>query len=195
MDRSYYVYAYLRENDDTPYYVGKGKGRRMLEKHAVSVPKDHTKIILLQENCTNEEAVEFEKSYIKLYGRKDLNTGILHNQTDGGDGGDTSKSAAYLAAKELGKFSNKGIPQSPEHIEKKAAALRNKSRPEDVKAKISATRKERAIPSPNKGKTLSEEHKKKLSLAAKGRPGRKHSEEHKAYMSNLMEGNQNGRQR
>ena len=195
MDRSYYVYAYLRESDDTPYYIGKGKGRRMLDKHNVSVPKDHTKIILLHQDCSNEEAIDYEKSYIKLYGRKDIGNGILHNQTDGGEGGDTSKSAAYLLAKEQGKFSNKGISQSPEHIEKKAAALRGKSRPNDVKAKISATRKEKAIPSPNKGKTLSEEHRKRLSLAAKGRPGRKHSEEHKAYMSDLMKGNQNGRQR
>ena len=195
MNRSYYVYVYLRESDDTPYYIGKGKNRRMFEKHGVSVPKDHTKIIVLQENCTNEEAVDLEKSYISLYGRKDIGTGILHNQTDGGDGGDTSKSAAYLLAKEQGKFSNKGISQSPEHIEKKAAALRGKSRPDAVKAKISSTRKERAIPSPNKGKTLSEEHRKKLSLAAKGRPGSKHSEEHKAYMSDLMKGNQNGQQR
>jgi len=39
---------------------------------------------------------------------------------------------------------------------------------------------------PNKGKPMSEEQKIKLSLIAKGKPGHKHSEEHKQYMSNIM---------
>jgi hypothetical protein len=195
MDRPYYVYAYLRDSDNTPYYVGKGKGRRIFDKHNVSVPKDHSKIVILNEQCTNEEANELEKSYIKLYGRKDLSTGILHNQTDGGDGGDTSQSQGYKKAREQNLFSNKGMTQTAEHIRKRTQSQAGKPRSAEIRAKISATRKERAIPSPNKGKTLSQEHRKKLSLAAKGRPGRKHSEEHKAYMSDLMKGNQNGRQR
>lgn len=49
----FYVYAYLRK-DGTPYYVGKGKGRRW--KHAkrerYQTPKDLTKIIVLEHNLT-----------------------------------------------------------------------------------------------------------------------------------------------
>ena len=44
----YYVYAYLRKSDDTPYYIGKGKGNRAWDKgHSCTVPNDTSKIVLL----------------------------------------------------------------------------------------------------------------------------------------------------
>ena len=83
----YYVYAYLRKKDLTPYYIGKGKRLRAYNKeHSVSVPKDKSKIVFYHTNLLDSDAQNLEKSYIKLFGRKDLGTGILHNRTDGGDG-------------------------------------------------------------------------------------------------------------
>lgn len=144
----YYVYAYLREKDNTPYYIGKGKNKRAYSKdHSVSLPKDKSKIIFYHTNLTENDARKLERHYIKLYGRKDLGTGILYNQTDGGDGGDTSKSKAYLEAKAANKFSNKGMKNSPEQNKKIADALRGRKRPPEVVQKMSQTRKARKIPS------------------------------------------------
>lgn len=83
----YYTYAYLRE-DGTPYYVGKGKEKRMFVKRGkpCGVPKDKSRIIVLKQNLTEQEAFRHEIYMIVVFGRKDLGTGILHNKTNGGDG-------------------------------------------------------------------------------------------------------------
>ena len=87
MTNIYYTYAYLRE-DGTPYYIGKGKGVRAYRKNRVGVkpPKNKNKILVLKKNLTEEEAFKHEIYMISVFGRKDLNTGILVNKTDGGEG-------------------------------------------------------------------------------------------------------------
>ena len=84
--KKYYTYAYLRE-DGTPYYIGKGTSKRAWsKKHRVHLPNDPNNIQIIQQDLTDEEAKRLETELITKYGRKDLGTGILHNQTNGGDG-------------------------------------------------------------------------------------------------------------
>jgi hypothetical protein len=87
MKKTYYTYAYLRE-DRTPYYVGKGKGTRAYRKNRVGVkpPKNRSRILILKKDITEEEAFKHEIYMISVFGRKDLGTGILHNKTNGGEG-------------------------------------------------------------------------------------------------------------
>ena len=88
IDNRFYTYAYLRKGDRTPYYIGKGTGKRAYQRHShrVKVPDDMDRIIFLKENVSEREAWDYEREMIQFYGRKDLGTGILRNMSDGGEG-------------------------------------------------------------------------------------------------------------
>jgi hypothetical protein len=85
MNKQFYSYLYLRE-DGTPYYAGKGQGKRAFKKQSgIRPPKDKSRIVILP--MENEVlAFESEIALIQLFGRRDNETGILRNRTDGGQG-------------------------------------------------------------------------------------------------------------
>ena len=135
----YYTYAYLRE-DRTPYYIGKGTGRRIYStnRKGLKPPKDKSRIIFLKQNLTEEEAFKHEKYMIAVFGRKDLGTGILHNKTDGGEGtsNPSEETKLRIVQSRFGythteetrqKISKKkkGKKNTIEHNEKVGLALRN----------------------------------------------------------------------
>jgi|LauGreDrversion4_2_1035121.scaffolds.fasta_scaffold510648_1 hypothetical protein len=173
--KEYYTYAYLRE-DGTPYYIGKGKGKRVYkkDKNEVRPPKDKSKIIFLKQNLTEEEAFNHEIYMIAVFGRKDLGTGILRNKTDGGEG-------------------ISGVVRGEEWRRKISEVKKGKTHSEETRRKKSEAYKGKN--NPNYGKKHSEETKKRISEMQKGEKGhfygKTHPKEMKEKFSEQKKGKNN----
>ena len=85
----HYIYAYLRKEADahgpanSVYYVGEGKGKRVVKGHTCPIPTND-RIVILVDNITKAEGQRGERILVKAYGRVDKGTGILLNKTNGG---------------------------------------------------------------------------------------------------------------
>jgi hypothetical protein len=155
----YYVYSYLRE-DCSPYYIGKGSGRRAYTKgpKEVKPPRDKSRVRIIKADLTEEEAFLLEKLYILMFGRVDLGTGILRNKSDGGDG--SSGAVRSEETREKLRQANLGKKKPKEVGEKISKALTGRKLSEEMRAKLRAG---------HKGRKCTEEHKRKVS-AAKASP-------------------------
>jgi hypothetical protein len=143
----FYTYMWLRE-DGTPYYVGKGHGKRAFERanHRFCPPTDPVNI-LIQEWPDEMSAFEGEKLLIAIYGRKDIGTGCLRNLTEGGEnpprsvkGSRSAEFCRQVSERKKGNTNNLGKKFSVEHRGRIAAALRGKPLSAERKANISAAR-------------------------------------------------------
>lgn len=136
----FYLYRYIRQDKDEPFYVGLGTKNKddlkygtyarannkhynndILENIIKSV-KYEIEIIL--ETDSYPFIKEKEKEFIKLYGRINRNTGTLANKTDGGQG----RLNAICTEETRQKLieSHKGKRLSPESQAKRIATLKRK---------------------------------------------------------------------
>lgn len=188
-----YVYVHIRKDNNQPFYIGVGgllsfdnyqranainwKGLRSRSEFWHNTSSKHGFIVnIVLDNCTKEEAFLEEQRLISLYGRQDLQTGILVNHTNGGDGrvGSSKEINKKCGAKNIGKkwtedrrngikkvkcksskiAWNKGIPATEKTKENLRIAAKNKPKMSELtKLKIGIA---------HKGKVITQEHKDAL---------------------------------
>lgn len=152
-----YLYRHIRLDTNMPFYIGIGVRNRAYSTHNRNkywhhiVNKVGYEVEIVLDDLIWGKAVEKEKEFIKLYGRKDNGTGVLINLTDGGEG--------MLGWK------------CPDEIKKALSAARkgqpctNKGYIHNEKVRQLMSLKGKGVPK-SLGRKLSEETKNKIRVAA-----------------------------
>ena len=145
---NYCLYRHVRLDKNEPFYIGIGLKQRPQRKSGRNniwnkiTAKTKWKYEIILDDLTLDEAKMKEIEFIKLYGRINLNSGILANMTDGGEG--TLRQVI-----------------SDEHKQKIREKAIGRKMSQETRNKIS-------ISSSRPRGPLSAEHKNKLSNSKKG---------------------------
>jgi len=75
--KEFYVYQYVTE-DLVPYYIGKGKGKRMHAEHTFTVLPPKERRLIIKDGLTEIEALILENELINKFGRR-IDGGLLDN--------------------------------------------------------------------------------------------------------------------
>jgi hypothetical protein len=197
--KDFVVYGFLRSKEDrferkgTLYYIGKGLPNRPYKcsrgYRRVGCPKERSNIVILHRKLDEKTAFEYEKNLIQFYGRIDVEEfGILRNLTNGGEGESGRIITQEIRDRHRGENNHfygknhsaktkkllsdilKEVMNRPE-IRKKVSEGVRKSFTEERRKKMSEARK---------GKRLKEETRRKISAANRGK---KRSQETKDKIS------------
>lgn len=180
-DRRFYVYVHRKKSDLSPFYVGKGHGRRAWETsekrrsaHWANIAKKHGVFVeIYQDSLTEDEAFSAEKQLIaelKSLGAK------LVNQTDGGEGAAgvkmTEEKKAILRAALVGHKFNLGRKFSPEVRQRMSEAQKKayeQGRRPSFEGKSHSPMTKRLLSNKLKGRKFSDETKEKMRQARLGK--------------------------
>lgn len=198
--KRHYLYRHLRKTSLEPFYIGigtkqdreyynlKGEFERAYSSYSRNnlwhniVGKCGFLVQILFQSNNYNKIKEKEKYFINLYGRIDINDGILCNLTDGGDGlvgwNATEQQRKNLSESHKGKTIPKDVRDKMSKSRKKYLSLN----PKEMKGKNH----------PKYGTKNSKETRRKISEAQKGEKhhfyGKSHSEETKRKMSESHKG-------
>ena len=184
------VYALIDPRNNLPFYIGKGiykdsRGRELRRvKYHLSLKDKSNRLKnavikklraagleinhqILGDNLSEDESFALEKEFIHKYGRRDNNTGILCNLTDGGEG-----MCGHKHNEDTRKLMS---DKKKEYIEKNGVPFKGCRHNAESRKKMSDSQqivaKNRI--NPMQGKKHSEEAKRKISEKASLRTGEK----------------------
>lgn len=191
----------------TSNFLTKGKINKIELSNNKIIPKK------VYEGLSHEQSLKREKELIKLIGRINIKTGTLTNLTDGGQGNEgwivSEETKKKISIANTGRPVSKetrekqsesnhwknigfmtGKHHSKEAKEKISKAMKGENHPlfgtkRPLSVKLAVSKANKGRPGHNKGKHLSEETKKKLSL---GHKGKSVSEETKRKISKTLIG-------
>jgi len=114
MRNNFYVYLHKNIITQEVFYIGKGINKRAWSKHKRSsfwnnyVNKHNGFIVeIYKEGLSEKDSFDLEKELISKYGRRDNESGILVNLTDGGEGSSgniLSKESKNKVSKNNGRY-------------------------------------------------------------------------------------------
>ena len=190
MENIYYVYAWYREDYNTPFYIGKGKKCRYRrldnrKSHFMNIYNSvPTRVEILKENLTEQEALALETEIIRelvfeqgysiavpeFKGAKVIGKHLV-NLTWGGDGtsGYTYTQSEQTVMNRVAK--NRGQKRTAQQRENlKKGAKKRFSNPQEVerlrnlrKGCVTSEETKQLLREQRLGKKFSEEHKRKIS--------------------------------
>jgi hypothetical protein len=187
------VYKHIRLDTNEVFYIGIGKRKdrpyssKNRNKHWHRIVDKHGYRVEIIRECDSwEEACYYEKKLISEYGRRDINTGILVNMTDGGEG----KLNFLLSEETKRKISNSLIGNScrigkkhTDETKKKISQIskinftgsgnphfgKKHSKESIEKMRIAKLGKYEGVNNPNFGRKLSDESKKRIGDSKRGK--------------------------